>query len=96
MRVDKCDTAQRFYLVFICGVASMIEIIVAYDTSLNVGLIVDGTGHALALYHLSLHKPDLFQELLKRNSNINLCQMNSSQCRNIFSHDFAKLSFFSF
>ena len=73
-----------------------IEIIVAYDTSLNVGLIVDGTGHALALYHLSLHKPDLFQELLKRNSNINLCQMNSSQCRNIFSHDFAKLSFFSF
>ncbi|MFL6380096.1 MAG: hypothetical protein ACJ72S_02255 [Nitrososphaeraceae archaeon] len=43
MRVDKCDTAQRFYLVFICGVASMIEIIVAYDTSLNIGLIVDGT-----------------------------------------------------
>ena len=29
--------------------ASMIEIIVAYDTSLNIGLIVDGTGHALAL-----------------------------------------------
>jgi hypothetical protein len=27
----------------------MIEIIVAYDTSLNIGLIVDGTGHALAL-----------------------------------------------
>jgi hypothetical protein len=49
VRVDKCDTAQRFYLVFICGVASMIEIIVAYDTSLNIGLIVDGTGHALAL-----------------------------------------------
>jgi hypothetical protein len=48
VRVDKCDTAQRFYLVFICGVASMIEIIVAYDT-LNIGLIVDGTGHALAL-----------------------------------------------
>jgi hypothetical protein len=70
-----------------------IEIIIAYDTSKNIGLIVDGTGHALALYHLSLHKPDLFQELLKRNSNVNLCQMISSQCRNIFSHDFAKLSF---
>jgi hypothetical protein len=73
-----------------------IEIIVAYDTSKNIGLIVDGTGHALALYHLGLHKPDLFQELLKRNSNINLCQMNSSQCRNIFSDYFAKLFFSPF
>ena len=58
-----------------------IEIIVAYDTSKNIGLIVDGAGHALALYHLCLHKPELFQELLKRNNSVNLCQMNSSQCR---------------
>jgi hypothetical protein len=69
-----------------------IEIIVAYDTSKNIGLIVDGTNHALALYYLSLHKQTLLQELLKINNSINLCQMNSSQCRNIFSHDFAKLS----
>jgi hypothetical protein len=72
-----------------------IEIIVAHDTSKNIGLIVDGTNHALALYYLSLHKQTLLQELLKINNTIYLCQMNSSQCRNIFSHDFAKLSFSS-
>ena len=75
------------------GWSYAIEIIVAYDTSKNVGLIVDGTSHALALYYLSLHKQTLLQELLKINNSVNLCQMNSSQCRNIFSHDFGKLSF---
>lgn len=38
------------------GWSYAIEIIVAYDTSKSVGLIVDGTSHALALYYLSLHK----------------------------------------
>jgi hypothetical protein len=78
------------------GWSYAIEIIVAYDISENVGLIVDGTSHALALYYLSLHKQTLLQELLKINNNVNLCQMNSNQCRNIFSHDFGKLSFSSF
>jgi hypothetical protein len=78
------------------GWSYAIEIIVAYDTSKNVGLIVDGTSHALALYYLSLHKQTLLQELLKINNNVNLCQINSSQCRNIFSHDFGKLSFSPF
>ena len=70
-----------------------IEIIVAYDTSINIGLIVGGTAHALALYYLRLAKPELLQELLKINSDVNLCQMNSSQCRDIFSYDFAKIRF---
>jgi hypothetical protein len=30
--------------------------VVAYDTSLNIGLIVDGTGHALALQVLRERK----------------------------------------
>ena len=51
-----------------------IEIIVAYDTSKNISLIVDGKNHALALYYLSLHKQTLLQELLKINNNVNLCQ----------------------
>jgi hypothetical protein len=68
-----------------------IEIIVAYDTSINIGLIVDGTGHALALYYLRLVKPELLQELLKIFSDVNLCQMNSIRCRDIFSYDFAKI-----
>jgi hypothetical protein len=68
-----------------------IEIIVAYDTSRNIGLIISDTAHALALYYLRLVKPELLQELLKINSDVNLCQMNSSQCRDIFSYDFAKI-----
>ena len=69
-----------------------IEIIVAYDTSINAGLIIEGISHALALYYLKLDKPELLQELLKINSDVKLCQMNSNQCRDIFSYDFAKIA----
>ena len=69
-----------------------IEIIVAYDTSINVGLIVEGISHALALCYLKLDQPELLQELLKINSDIKLCQMNSKQCRDIFSYDFTKIA----
>jgi len=69
-----------------------IEIIVAYDDSINTGLIVEGISHALALYYLKLDKPELLQELLKINSDVKLCQMNSNQCRDIFSYDFAKIA----
>src|ERR687885_1277263 len=69
-----------------------IEIIVAYDTSINVGLIVESVSHALALYYLKLDQPELLQELLKINSDVKLCQMNSNQCRDIFSYDFAKIT----
>jgi hypothetical protein len=73
------------------GWSYTIEIIVAYDTSINIGLIVEGISHALALYYLKLDKPELLQELLKINSDVKLCQMNSNQCRDIFSYDFAKV-----
>jgi hypothetical protein len=69
-----------------------IEIIVAYDTSINVGLIVESVSHALALYYLKLDQPELLQELLKINSDVKLCQMNSNQCKDIFSYDFAKIA----
>jgi hypothetical protein len=73
------------------GWSYTIEIIVAYDTSINIGLIVEGISHALALYYLKLDKPELLQELLKINNDVKLCQMNSNQCRDIFSYDFAKV-----
>ena len=69
-----------------------IEIIVAYDTSINVGLIVESVSHALALYYLKWDKPELLQELLNINSDVKLCQMNSDQCKDIFSYDFAKIA----
>jgi len=69
-----------------------IEIIVAYDTSINVGLILESVSHALALCYLRLDQPELLQELLKINSDVKLCHMNSNQCRDIFSYDFTKIA----
>jgi hypothetical protein len=68
-----------------------IEIIVAYDTAINKGLIVAGAEHGLALYYIKQIEEDRSQILLQQNSTVNLCQMNSLQCRNIFYHDFARL-----
>ncbi|HYY51100.1 MAG TPA: hypothetical protein VE643_09525 [Nitrososphaeraceae archaeon] len=68
-----------------------IEIIVAYDTAINLGLIVAGAEHGLALYYIKQTEEERSQILLQQNNTVNLCQMNSLQCRNIFYHDFAKL-----
>lgn len=68
-----------------------IEIIVAYDTAINTGLIVDATKHSLALYYIKQTEEERLQVLLQENRVVNLCQMNSFHCRNIFHHDFARL-----
>ena len=68
-----------------------IEIIVAYDTAINIGLIVDATRHSLALYYIKQTEEERLQMLLQENKEVNLCQMNSFHCRNIFYHDFTSL-----
>jgi hypothetical protein len=68
-----------------------IEIIVAYDTAIKTGLVVDATKHSLALYYIKETEEERLQMLLQENEVVNLCQMNSFHCRNIFYHDFAKL-----
>jgi hypothetical protein len=68
-----------------------IEIIVAYDTAIDKGLIVDGTVHSLALYFIKQTEEQRLQNLLQENNVVNLCQMSSLHCRNIFYHDFARL-----
>jgi hypothetical protein len=68
-----------------------IEIIVAYDTAINRGLIVDATKRSLALYYIKKTEQERLQILLQENDVVNLCQMKSFHCRNIFYHDFAKL-----
>jgi hypothetical protein len=68
-----------------------IEIIVAYDTAINKGLIVDATKHSLALYYIKQTEEARLEKLLQENNVVNLCQMNSLQCRNIFYHDFARI-----
>jgi len=68
-----------------------IEIIVAYDTAINIGLIVDATIHSLALYFIKQTEEEKLQILLQENKEVNVCQMNSFHCRNIFYQDFASL-----
>jgi hypothetical protein len=68
-----------------------IEIIVAYDTAIKTGLIVDATKHSLALYYVKQTQEEELQMLLQKNEVVNLCQMNSFHCRNIFIHDFARI-----
>ena len=68
-----------------------IEIIVAYDTSIKTGLIVDGTKHSLALFYIKQTQEEELQILLQKNQVVKLCQMNSFHCRNIFFHDFARI-----
>jgi hypothetical protein len=68
-----------------------IEIIVAYDTSINIGLIVGGAEHSLALYYIKQNEEERLQILLQENETVKLCQMNSLQCRNIFYREFTRL-----
>jgi hypothetical protein len=51
-----------------------IEIIVAYDTAINTGLIVDATKHSLALYYIKQTEEERLQTLLQQNEVVNLCQ----------------------
>jgi hypothetical protein len=68
-----------------------IEIIVAYDTTQNIGLIVDGTNYALALDYLKQTDEERLRTLLQENDAVKLCLMKSTQCKNIFHYDFVNL-----
>jgi hypothetical protein len=67
-----------------------IEIIIDFDTITNIGVIVDGTHHSLALIeeHLLENDEELLEQLLARSGSVNLCKMSSPQSRNIFHEDF--------
>jgi hypothetical protein len=65
-----------------------IEIIIAFDTITNIGVIVDGTHHSLALYCIKENDEELLEQLLARSGSVNLCKMSSPQSRNIFHEDF--------
>jgi hypothetical protein len=64
---------------------------IAYDTVINKGLIVSGTKHSLALYYIKETEEETLQILLQEGDVVNLCQMSSLHCRNIFYHDFVRL-----
>jgi hypothetical protein len=57
-----------------------IEIIVAYDTAIDKGLIVDGTEHSLALYFIKQREEERLQTLLQQNQTLNLCIIFTEIC----------------
>jgi hypothetical protein len=69
------------------GWSDEIEIIVAFDTTRNNGLIVDGTHRALALYYIRQEAHKLLEELFKKSGLVKICVMSSPQCSIIFNND---------
>ena len=72
------------------GLDNNIDIVVALDTSINKGLVVDGTKRSLALYYLNKEREN-FINLLASKHSINIITLKSSITRILFPVDFCKL-----
>jgi hypothetical protein len=71
---------------------SDIDIIIAYDTFIKKGLIIDGTRRALSLYYIKHTNKEQFTNLLNSTKySIKLIYMKSNVCRILFPLDFCKL-----
>jgi hypothetical protein len=70
------------------GWKTEIEIIIAFDTIIRSGVVVDGTKHLLALLVIKEQNHELLTRLLKRSAPVKHCKMISSECRSIFHEDF--------
>lgn len=74
------------------GLNKPVEILVAYDTDLDAGLIVDGTKRAIALCYLKHKETETFSQIIGSNNyQIQILQLNSPNCRVLFPYDFLKL-----
>jgi hypothetical protein len=74
------------------GLTNDIDIIIAYDTFINKGLIVDGTKRSLALYYIKHTDKNLFRNLLASiKYSIKFVYLRSYVCRILFPIDFCKL-----
>ena len=69
-----------------------IDIIIAYDTFINKGVIIDGTKRALALYYIKhTNKTQLTNLLASTKYSIKIIYLRSNICRVLFPLDFCKL-----
>jgi len=73
------------------GLNQPVEILVAFDTSLNQALIVDGTKRALALNYLRRTEPGSLDRLIRGGYPIHVIQFSSTHCSILFPCDFLKL-----
>lgn len=91
----KKNTSLPDYVKIYEGIQSLrqgwndeIEIIVAFHTHRDIGLIVDGTHRSLILDYIRQEELTLLEELLKKSGSVKICMMYSSQCDVIFHNDF--------
>lgn len=73
------------------GLNKPVEILVAFDTLLNAGIIVDGTKRALALYTLAKTEKPVMEQLIKSAYPICVLRLKSAHCCSLFPCDFLKL-----
>jgi hypothetical protein len=73
------------------GLSKAINIIIALDSSLNKGIIIDANKRAIALSYLKHKEPKVFADLLKSTFPVNMVFMKSSVCRIIYPLDFLQL-----
>ncbi len=74
------------------GMKEPIEIMVAFDTSLKTGLIVDGTKRAISLYYLMHKNSGSLDNLLSSSQHpVRILQLSSPHCRLLFPCDFLKM-----
>lgn len=66
----------------------IIEVIIAFDTIKNIGVIIDGTHRSLTLYCIRMEDDGLLERLLQCSAPVKHCRMISSQSRTIFREDF--------
>lgn len=76
---------------FKTGLKQPVEILVAFDISHNISLIVDGTKRVLALYYLKQKEPAILNKLISLQKPIHVLQLNSAYCGLLFPCDFLKL-----
>jgi len=76
---------------FQSGITQPVEAMVAYDTSLKVGLIVDGTKRALTLCHLRQTDQAPLAKGFAAGDDIHILKLSSPYCLSLFFCDFAKL-----
>ncbi|MFW6121935.1 MAG: hypothetical protein ACOC80_13715 [Petrotogales bacterium] len=73
------------------GLEKPVEILVAFDTSLRIALIIDGTKRALALHYLKQKEAEVSERLISSRHPIYILQLNSAHCKILFPCDFLKL-----
>ncbi|MBI2303925.1 MAG: hypothetical protein HYU86_04155 [Chloroflexi bacterium] len=89
--IKMTDEVSSLVQSFKKGLENPVEILVAFDTSHNMAVIVDGTKRALALHYLKHKEPEVLEQLISSRHPIHILQLNSTYCKILFPCDFLKL-----